>query len=159
MPKYDRNQYLLKDVYKHYKSRVDDPVDYKTHKLILDTWGDVVVRYLMEGRDVQLQERLAKIGIRKNECKAVVDYPESKRQQKRVLRSNSHSGFYAARLYWNSHGTRFNSKGWVFQASRNLKAELFKVMSKIGGHRTFLKVSGKHNTGAKNAIRTKLLKI
>jgi len=159
MPKLNKNQIQLREVYKHYEKKVENPVDYKTHKNILDTWGTIVNRYLVEGRDVQLHERLSKLGVRKFASRSYVDFKASKIAGKEVRVSNIHSNFYGARVYWNSHGTRINVKGWVFRPTKELKLAIKDVMIKPQGHTTYIKNAEKHNKKAAEAYRTKILKL
>jgi len=159
MPKYSRNQIPLKEVYQHYKSRVDDPVDYKTHKQILDAWGEKVVQYLVSGKDVQLQQRLAKIGVRKEIKRSFVDMAASRDRKREVKSANSHSDYYVAKTYWNSHGARIGVVGWTFNASRLLKRAISTQMKKPGGHRVYLVLARKHNQSAQAVYKTKVLKL
>lgn len=141
MPKYDKNQYSLPEVYRFYKGRCKvrgkEPVDYKTHKLILDTWGDLVVEYLRAGKDVKLHSGLATLQIRKVKCASYVDFKASKEAGRAVRKSNVHSGFYSAKLRWTRHYTKIASRGWRFDASRKLAKAISKVMKAPGGHRCF----------------------
>lgn len=159
MPKYNKNQYLLREVYDHYLTRTDDPVDYKTHKLILDTWGGIVNRYLLEGRDVQLQERLSRLGIRKKIGKVYKDPFASKLAGRQVLMPNTHSDNYIAKLHWRSHGARIAVKGWTFLPTRELKQGIKRIMLMPGGHRMFFEIATKHNQKAAEAYKTKVLKM
>ena len=88
MPKYDKSQYSLKKVYSHYRKRCKErgvePVDFKKHKLILDTWGLKVVEYLAAGKDVQLHSGLASLQIRKKRVESYVDFKASREAGKAV---------------------------------------------------------------------------
>ena len=159
MPKYSKNQYKLQEVYNHYLSRTDNPVDYKTHKLILDTWGLEVIKYLLEGRDVQLQERLSYLGIRKKIGRVYTDHLMSKKAGRKVLMPNTHSENYIAKLHWSSHASTISCKGWTFLPTRGLKQGIKRIMQMPGGHRKFLKRAQKHNKKAAEAYKTKVLKL
>ena len=142
MPKYDKNQYSLREVYSHYKIRCKErgvaPVDYKKHKLILDTWGSKVVEYLALGKDVKLHSGLATLSVRKRVGSSYVDYKETKKAGRAVRLSNSHSGFFIARVRWSRHYTKVHSRGWRFMPSRKLILALVKVMRTPRGHMQFV---------------------
>ena len=163
MPKHNKNQYSLKEAYNFYKSEVSDPVSYKEYKLILDTWGNIVIEYLIQGKDVLLHRGLSLLGVRKKTKLAYVDKQESKRQKKKVLVSNSHSGFYGASVYWRRHYTRFSSVGWSFKASRVLSRKLAAIMQESGGHTNFIStsqaVSADKPEQAKAMYKKKVLKL
>ncbi|MBV1928209.1 MAG: hypothetical protein KUG81_01690, partial [Gammaproteobacteria bacterium] len=139
MPKYNKNQYSLDQVYAFYCSRVPNPVSFKEHKKILEAWGDKVVEYLVAGKDVKLHGGLSLIGVRKYESQTYTDHQESKRQGKLIKKSNVHSGFYAAKIYWRRRYTKINSSSWTFVASRNLAKAISSVMKVKGGHLRFSK--------------------
>lgn len=142
MPKYDKSQYSLKKVYSHYRKRCKErgvePVDFKKHKLILDTWGLKVVEYLAAGKDVQLHSGLASLQIRKKRVESYVDFKASREAGKAVRKSNAHSGFFVSVVRWTRHYTKIHSRGWKFIPSRKLVIKLTDVMKTPGGHRTFV---------------------
>lgn len=141
MPKFNKNQVSLKEAYAFYKKSLEakgiKPLTYKEYKLILDTWGNRVVEYLVEGRDVKLHHGLSVIGVRKRRKAWYPDRAASKEAGELVKRSNVHSGFYGAYVWWRRHYTRFSSVGWVFKPSRLLQRSLGKVMLERGGHTNF----------------------
>jgi len=139
MPKYNKNQYLLPEVYAFYKEQTENPVDYKTHKQILDTWGTKVTEYLLQGKDIRLHKGLSILGVRKHIRETYVDRVASKKAGKLVRASNIHSGFYGAVIYWRRHYTSFSSSGWAFHPTRELKRALSQVMQTPAGHRRFVK--------------------
>lgn len=139
MPKHNKNQYTLKEVYRWYTKRVEEPVSYKVHKEVLDLWGDTVVEYLLKGKDVKLQQGISVLGIRKKEKRTYVDRLASKLAGKRVIVQNSHSGFYGASVYWRRHYTTINSKGWSFRPTREFARKLGDVMQEHLGHTRFVK--------------------
>jgi hypothetical protein len=139
MPKFNKNQYTLNAVYKHYKTTTTKPVTFKEHKLILDTWGQKVNEYLLLGKDVKLHSGLSLLGIRKKVKKTFINKRESKLQKTLVKSSNVHSGFYGASVYWRRHYTAFNSNGWVFYPTRELNRALGKVMLSPQGHTRYSK--------------------
>lgn len=138
MPKFNKNQVKLKDAYTFYKKSVKNPVSYQEYKLILDTWGRLVVDYLVAGKDIKLHHGLSVIGIRKKDKPTYVDKLESRKQGRLIKKSNAHSGFFGARVFWRRHYTTFSSMGWVFRPTRLLQSKLNAVMSTPGGHRNFL---------------------
>ena len=139
MPKHNKNQYTLQEVYRWYSKRVETPISYKDHKKVLDTWGDVVNEFLLSGKDVKLAQGMSILGIRKKEKRTYVDRKASKIEGKLVVKQNSHSGFYGASVYWRRHYTTINSKGWVFRPTRELARALADVMVKPLGHTRFVK--------------------
>jgi hypothetical protein len=139
MPKHNKHQYSLTEVYTHYKKSVTTPVDQKVYKLILDTWGKIVNDYLLAGKDVKLQQGLSTLGVRKKERRTYIDAKESKAAGRAVVKSNSHSGFYGARIYWRRHYTVINSIGWEFRPTRALSRALGVIMKMPLGHTTFVK--------------------
>jgi hypothetical protein len=139
MPKLNKNQCSLREVYNWYKGRTVDPVDYKIHKLVLDVWGSIINEFLLEGKDIKLQQGLSVLAIRKREQKMYVDRRASRLAGKRVMMPNSHSGYYAASIYWGRRRTGCNSKGWSFIPSRKLARSLVTVMRQPYGHARFVK--------------------
>lgn len=139
MPKYDKNQYSLKQVYRFYVEGVDDPVSYKEHKAILDLWGSKVNDALLSGKDVKLHNGLSVLCIRKYIKKTYVNKALSKKKGELVKSPNVHSSFYGASVRWRRHYTRFNSAGWSFYPSKKLKKGLNKVMTANMGHTRFVK--------------------
>lgn len=142
MPKYDKSQYSLQKVYSFYKRRCKErgiePVDYRDHKLILDTWGLKVIEYLQAGKDVKLHSGLATLQIRKTKQTSYVDFKASRDAGKVIRKSNVHSGFYVARVRWTRHYTKIASRGWKFEPSRRLVLAIVKVMRTPGGHRQYV---------------------
>jgi len=126
-------------IYQQYKKTVDNPVDYKTHKKVLDTWGEVLVSYLLEGKDVRLHSGMSVLGIRKKKKRTYVDRQASKKAGKLVIKLNTHSGFYHARVYWRKNYTQYSAKGWVFKPARALSRALGAVMQQPHGHAKFVK--------------------
>jgi hypothetical protein len=139
MAKANKNMVTLPDVYKFYCTQTDDPVDYKTHKLILELWGEMVVEALIEGHDISLYSGLSRLSIRKSVSRTYIDRQATKKAGKVIRRSNSHSGYHTARIMWHRHYTRINSAGWVFIPTRKLKDKLNVIMSQPGGHRRYIK--------------------
>jgi len=143
MPKYDKNQYSLYDVYRFYRKRCKErnvePVTYREHKLILDTWGNKVVEYLQAGKDIKLYGGLATLRIRKTKRSSYIDFKASKEAGRAIRKSNVHSGFYIAKVGWTRHYTKIASRGWKFEPSRKLVLAIVKVMRTPGGHRQYVK--------------------
>ena len=143
MPKHDKCQYSLREVYSFYKNRCKErehtPVDYKMHKLILDTWGSIVSEYIVAGKDVKLHSGMATIRIRKFKRATYVDSKASKEAGRAVRKSNSHSGFYTTRVGWTRHYTTVNSRGWRFRPCRKLAQAIVAVMKTPGGHTQYVK--------------------
>lgn len=138
MPKVDKKQITLPQVYKHYKTTTDNPVDYKIHKQILDAWGELVNEFLLQGKDVKLHNGMSTLGIRKKIKRTFIDKKASREAGKEIRSSNVHSGFYGANVFWRRHYTTFNSSGWGFFPSRALHRGLAKVMKTAGGHLRFM---------------------
>jgi len=162
VPKYDKSQYKLFEVYRFYKARCKErgvePVDYKQHKLILDTWGNKFVEYLAAGKDVKLHSGLATLRIRKKKKTTYIDFKASKEAGKAVRKSNVHSGFYIAKVGWTRHFTKIASRGWMFIPSRKLVLALVKVMRTPGGHRQYvIKAIVTQKNREKQAYKYKIL--
>jgi len=162
MPKYDKNQYSLPEVYRFYKARCKErgvePVDYKQHKLILDTWGNKFVEYLAAGKDVKLHSGLATLRIRKKKKTTYIDFKASREAGKAVRKSNVHSGFYVAKVGWTRHYTKIASRGWKFEPSRKLIKALVKEMRTPGGHRQYvIKAEVTQKDKEKQAYKYKIL--
>ena len=159
MPKVDKNQFKLAEMYRFYSKSVKSPVSYKDHKLILDTWGRTVSEYLMEGKDVNFLAGLSTLGVRKEIKFTYTDFKASKEQGRRVIKPNTHSGNYGARVYWRRSRTRFKSSGWKFVPSRVLSRGIASVMKRLLGHTVFVQRARAYNKHAKNAYNKKVLKI
>lgn len=142
MPKYDKSQYSLRNVYRLYKLRCAargfEPVDHKLHKLILDTWGNTVVSYLAAGKDVKLHNGLASLQVRKTKRESYVDFKASKEAGRVIRKSNSHSGFFVAKVRWTRHYTKIHSRGWRFIPSRKLVKAIVVVMRTPRGHTQYV---------------------
>lgn len=138
MPKHNKNQIPLTEVYKHYKDNTEKPLDYKTHKAVLDLWGKKVREALVEGKDIKLYHGLSSLGIRKRVKKTYIDKRASSEAGKIIRRSNSHSGFFAAKLLWRRHYTKFNSNNWGFHTCRELQSMITDVMSTLNGHLRYM---------------------
>ena len=138
MPKHNKHQIPLTEVYKHYKENAKNPLDYKTHKLVLDTWGELVSDAIAEGKDIKLFSGLATLGVRKKKCKTYIDKRASKEAGKIVRSSNSHSGFFNAKVLWKRHYTRFSSANWSFHTTKALQKKITAVMSEMDGHKRYL---------------------
>lgn len=159
MPKVNKNQYTLLEVYKHYKKSTEEPVDYKTHKAILEAWGDTVVEFLVDGRDVPLYKGLSKIGVRKRVRINYVDFRASKLAGRRIIKSNAHSDFYVGYLYWNTHKTKIFVKGWALRTSAHLAGLIGDVFKTHKGHTKFVQVATAHNQQAKAEFNRKIHKL
>lgn len=159
MPKVDKQQFKLPEVYREYKKNTTNPVDYKTHKLVLDTWGLFAIEFLLKGRDVQLHGGLSSIGVRKYKQFTYTDLKESKEKGKQIIKVNTHSGNYAARLYWRRNRTRYDSRGWKFVPSRLTSRAIAKVMQTPKGHTNFVKKIRIYNKKAKKIYGKNILNI
>jgi len=146
-------------MYKFYCTLSSTPVDYTTYKSIINLWGEKAIEYLVQGKDIQLPSKLSYIGIRKILKPTYVDYQESRRQKKCVVKPNTHSSFYGTKLFWNSHFTRFDVNHWSLTASRKLKQAVKRVMIIPNGHTNFVRNTGVYNNFAKQAYREHILKI
>lgn len=138
MPKHNKRQIPLSEVYAHYKETTDKPVDYKTHKKVLDLWGKLAREALAEGKDIKLFAGLASLGVRKRKKHTFIDRKQTALQKKRVMATNSHSGFFTAKCLWRRRYTTVNSVGWSFHSSKALQMLITNVMNTLGGHSTYL---------------------
>ena len=160
MPKINRNLILLKDVYKYYKRNAKGEIlDYKTFKLVLDTYGEEFNRFLLQGKDVNLFCGLSLMGVRKHVQLTYISKYDSKLQKKKVVKPNTHSGNYAAKVYWRRSRTRVNTRGWSFRSSRELSLGVNKVMRQHLGHTTFVSNMGVYDKKAKSEYNKKVLKV
>lgn len=159
MPRITRNEYKLKEVYRHYKKLSKDPVDLKTFKKVSDVWGKVVCNYLLEGRDVQLYSGLALLGVRKKSQMKYFSHMASKELDRPVYRTNVHSDGYVAKIYWNTHGVAYKRTGWSFRTSRYLARELSKIMLTPRGHTRYLKLAEAHGSMAYEKYKEKMIKL
>lgn len=155
MPKLDKGQIPLEKVYARYRRNVKNPVDYKTHKLILDTWGLIVIEHLVQGESIEMYGRLSTLAVHKKEAKLHTDFLESKRQKKWVRVPNVHSDFYLAYVYWAKQMTKVRVKGWAFKPTATFKKALGKVMKTKRGHTNFMKKAWM-TTAANKEFKTKL---
>jgi len=90
--------------------------------------------------------------------KRYVDYKESKIQKKKVYKSNVHSGFFGARIFWKSHYASYALKGWEFRPHRNLSRALAGVMNTPGEHRRYMeRVIATTNVGAQKSVYAKTI--
>jgi nucleoid DNA-binding protein len=163
MPKFNKNQYSLPEAYKFYKTTTTttEPVSYKQYKLILDTWGEKIIEYLLLGKDVKLHSGLSTLGIRKKIKRTFINRKESKRRGTLIKSSNIHSGFYVASVYWRRHYTAFSSGGWTFIATRQFKKELSKVMLAPLGHTRYVQraIAVSNQKHARATYNKKILKL
>lgn len=160
MPKINRNLIQLKQVYSFYrKNAKGELLDYKTFKLVLDTWGEEMINMLLLGKDVKLYAGLSLLGVRKEECFSYTDLRASQLQGKRVIKPNTHSGNYKARMYWMRSKTNFNSKGWKFTPSRTLSRGISAIMKMLFGHTMFVKRHRKYDKFADKMYQRKVLKL
>ena len=160
MPKLDRNLILLKEVYRYYKNHAKgEIVDLKTFKEILDTHGTEFNKFLLAGKDVKLFSGLSLMGVRKHVQLTYIDKLASKKAGKKVLKTNTHSGNYVAKVYWRRSRTRINSRGWSFRSSRELSSGISTIMKRHLGHTTFVGNMGVYDKNAKSEYNKKVLKI
>lgn len=160
MPKLNRNLILLKEVYRYYKKNAKgEIVDLKTFKLILDNYGEEFNKFLFQGKDVRLFSGLSLMGVRKHIQLTYISKVESKRQKRKVVKPNTHSGNFAAKVYWRRSRTRINTKGWSFRSSRQLSLGINTVMKRHLGHTTFVSNMGLYDKNAKKEYNKKVLKI
>jgi hypothetical protein len=138
MPRYDKKQYSLLEMYAVYTKSCVTPVTFKVFKTILELWGSEVNASLLEGKDVRLYHGMSSLGVRKKEKPFYVDKKVSRELKTKVVRPNTHSGGYGARIMWKRHYTIMNSQGWEFEPSRKLSRGLAAVMKMPGGHTNFV---------------------
>lgn len=159
MPKVSKHQYKATEMYRFYKKNTKDPVDNKTYVKVRNLWGDIVRRYLLEGKDVQLHSGLALIGIRKREQSKYFSFPALGELKRPIFKTNVHSDGYLAYVYWNSHKVNYKRTGWKFKAGRRLKRELASVMFTPKGHTKYLKRAEAHGVRSRDNYKAKMLKI
>jgi hypothetical protein len=159
MPKINRNTIPLQKVYAYYKNKSKEKVSKKVFKQILDLYGEEFVKFLLEGKDVKIHSGLSVMGVRKDVKFTYTDFKASKEQGKRVLKPNTHSGNYGAKVYWGRGRTKINSRGWRFTPNRSLSRGISKVMKQYLGHTTFVKRIKVYKDGADAAYRKKVLNI
>lgn len=160
MPKINRNLISLKETYKFYKENAKgELLSYKEFKLVLDTWGSEFVNMLILGKDVKLQAGLSVFGVRKKKQFTYTDLKASKESGKRVLKPNTHSGNYGARVYWGRQKTKIDSRGWKFTPSRTLSRGISAVMKKFLGHTMYVKTHRVFDKTAKKMYRRNVLNI
>lgn len=138
MPCWNRNQVSSQEMYRWYVTTVKNHVDYKTYRAVTKLWGIRAVEMTLEGRDIPLYCGFYEIGIRKRYKPVFVDHRQSKIQGKKVYGSNSHSGFYGAKIWWGSKWIRFSVKGWHFTPMRKWSRALAQVLKTPGGHKRFV---------------------
>lgn len=149
MPKYDRGTLLLSEMYEQYRSFTDKPVSFKTHKAILELWGNLVSEYIIAGKEIPLYVGFKVFGTKKIYKPTYVDRRQSKLQKKLVIMPNTHSDFYGVRMYWKKIGTKFNIRNWSFTPVRKLSRALAKEMQVPGGHRKYMEKARISGTAAK----------
>lgn len=159
MPKVNKGQISLREVYQFYKKNTKTCVDYKTHKAILDLYGTKMNEYLLEGRDVDFFAGMSKIGFRKRYQTTYVDYKASKEAKRVIRRSNSKSGNFTAYLYWPRTKTKINSKFWKFVGSRKLKRAVVPLMQELRGHTRYVERAKMLNKYAALVYKNRVLKI
>lgn len=159
MPKINKNIISLNEVYKYYKKNSKAKLDKKIFKQILDSYGEEFVKFLLEGKDIKLFCGLSVVGIRKDVKFTYTDLRASKEQGKRVIKPNTHSGNYGARVYWGRGRTRIDSRGWKFVPNRSLSRGLSVVMKQYLGHTKFVQRMKTYKDGADAAYRRKVLNL
>lgn len=138
MPQFNRNALSSFEMYDWYKTTVKNHVDYETYREVVKLWGTLASEYLLDGRDIPLYVGFKKFGIRKKHKPTFIDYVATKKAGKLIIGSNSHAGFYGAKVYWKKFHTRFNVRGWIFIPCRKLTRALAAVMKTPGGHRKYV---------------------
>lgn len=161
MPKYNKRQYSLSEVYEFYTQSCKTPVPLAQFKLVLELWGSEVNAALLQGKDIKLYHGLSTIGVRKKEKPYYIDKKASRELKTKVRRPNTHSGGYGARIAWRRHYTTMNTAGWEFEPSRELSRSLAVVMKMPGGHTNFVQRAMVSRTPeqAKKSYNTKVHKI
>lgn len=134
MPKYKKNQVSLRDTYAHYKKNISNPLSYKEHRDVLDTYGNVMADYIVGGADVKLYRGLSVLGIRKLKQEYSIDGPATMAAGKLVKKPNTHSDFFTAFVYWARHYTTINMRGWYWLSARKVKNRIKDVMEQHKGH-------------------------
>ena len=139
MPKYNKNQVTLEDTYKRYSKRVKDPVDYKTHKQVLELFGEATRAAIVAGADVKLFQGLSSISVRKRPKRTVVDHQASKQKKKQVLMLNTHSDFFGAFMHWKKFAVIHKHVGWKLEPCKKVSKSISEVMLKPGGHKRYFR--------------------
>jgi len=162
MPRYKKNQYTTKEMYKWYKDMYKSkPVTYKLFIKIINLWGEKAVDALINGSSIRLYYGLSRIYIDKVIGKTYLDWPATKLAKKPVIKPNLHSSFYRGRLRWKRGYTRMNSKGTSFVATNYMRGRMAEAFLMPGGHAKFLQVAEHINKPevAKSIYNLKVLKI
>jgi hypothetical protein len=138
MPKFNKQQYSLREMYMFYKKTCTSPVTITEYKHILEVWGDKVNEYVIQGKDVKLYHGLSVIGVRKRIKPFYVDGKASREAKKVIRKPNTHSGGFGAHVMWRRHYTTMSTRGWEFEPSRVLSRGVSTIMKMPGGHTTYV---------------------
>ena len=138
MPRVNRNQIIMQDMYDWYKSLYKNHVDHATYRKVTDLWGEYARELLLEGKDLNLYVNFPLIGIRKRSKPVYIDRILSKKLKKKVYSPNTHSDYYGAFVYWRKNWANFNTVRWTFLPARKLSRGLAQVLKQPGGHRRFV---------------------
>ena len=159
MPKVDKGQIPLDKAYQFYKENTENPVAKEVYKKVLDTWGELCVEALVEGKDIKFFSGMATVGVRKRVRPTYVDFKASREAGKEIRRSNSISNNYVAYVQWARSRTSVNSKGWKLVPSRKLQRALVPVMRTLRGHTRYVEKAKMFNKHALHQYKKKVLKI
>ncbi len=128
----------LRDSYKHYKNKVENPVDVRIYLYIVTGFIAFIMRKVFDGYDVELSSgrTLGTVGVRAKKQKLILDEegnivggasvnwketnkywaenPEAKAKRDRIFYLNEHTGGLTVNLRWWSGGSTVTNKRLYF---------------------------------------------
>jgi hypothetical protein len=139
--------HTLKQVYKHYKSNTENPLEFKIFSALCIEFNQMIIDQLLEGKEFQMQHNLGRLSIRRadrNPRVLRVNWNESLNYKKELLDKgvplyNKETGvgekwhiYYTDKYYLEYHWTKFkctikNKAAYRFDATRGLKGNKEKL--------------------------------
>jgi len=127
----------LKDMYKLYKSTVENPVDWKVYRDVCHMANKKIAQKVLEGRSVQLPY-LNRIEIRKHkqlDNRKNFDYGHYNKTGVKRLHTNDHSAGFVGRWHWKKSLCKIAGKTpFSFQPTRDNQRECSAQFSIEFGH-------------------------
>lgn len=129
----------IHELYKFYKTTVDNPVEFKMFKAIICKHNRLFMDCVLEyGDNVRLPNRLGYIRVKKTKMdykNLMFDYGTYHKTGLKTFHLNEHSDDFKARLLWNkSKCIVAGKRPWSFTPSRENSRRLSSNMQESGGH-------------------------
>ena len=134
------------DIYKHYKSINDNPIDKKTFMRVLNALNIEFMRMIIEeGKEVRMPY-LSTLFIKKTKNSKIkaFDYNHFNLTGEKIYIENEHSDGYMAKFHWRKSKCKIPGKMvYAFKPARDNARALAKEMKKFNGHAKYIEYNGK----------------